>query len=180
MNLTDLKRSVFQIKDAAGKIHGTGFVINNEVAVTCAHVVIAAGAQPGELVAVTFGETGEPHQLPVIPEAWRSAEDEDIAILQLANGLPQGVVCVSIGSSEDSGNHKFSAFGFPKVGDFLGVWAKGDILGVIENSQGIRVLQISSQEIIPGMSGAPIFDTDLQRVVGMVNSIYNPGNCQER
>jgi hypothetical protein len=178
MQSTDLKRSILQIKDAQGAIRGTGFMINNQVAVTCAHVVTAAGVEPGGMVSVTFAHNGETRQLRVLPEAWRPAETDDIAILRLADadGIPDGVLSISFGPSENTGNHSFNSFGYPKLGDIQGMWAQGTILGATADSQGISILQIRAQEIVEGMSGAPVFDTTLGRVIGMVTSDYYPGH----
>jgi hypothetical protein len=176
MQPIDLKRSIIQIKDAQGVIRGTGFIINNQVAVTCAHVVTAAGVEPGGSVHATFAHTGETRQLLVLSEAWRPAETDDIAMLQLVDGVPEGVVSINFGPSENTGNHSFNAFGYPKLGDIQGMWAQGTILGATTDGHGTPILQIRAQEIVEGMSGAPIFDTTLGRVIGMVTSAYYPGN----
>lgn len=59
----DLKRCVSQIRDATSFVHGTGFIIDPYTAVTCAHVVEAAGAAPGDSVTIAFALTG--HTCPI-------------------------------------------------------------------------------------------------------------------
>ncbi len=168
----DLKRSIIQIRDTVGTICGTGFIINNNVAVTCAHVVKAVGAAPGDSITVVFSHTGETCSSLVLPDPWRSSDEDDIAILRLPVTLPAGVIPLKLGSSKNTGNHTFNAFGYPQLGDIRGVWAQGTILGPITNSRGTTMLQIRAQEIVEGMSGAPVLDTHGDRVIGMVTATY--------
>ena len=43
-----LESSVIKILNAEGRVVGTGFVLTPALAVTCAHVIAAAGGQQGE------------------------------------------------------------------------------------------------------------------------------------
>jgi hypothetical protein len=170
----DLKHCVIQIRDSKGIVHGTGFVVDANTAVTCAHVVEAAGAGLGGSVTIVFAPIGDTSPAEVLPDVWRLSDAEDIAILRLQDELPSGLIPVILGPGEGAVDHSFRAFGYPLVGDMQGVWARGEILGTITDSQGRRMLQLRAQEIAPGMSGAPVLDIHDDRVVGMVTATYTP------
>jgi V8-like Glu-specific endopeptidase len=42
-----METSLIRVCDATGKTRGTGFVVSDSLAVTCAHVVEACGTAPG-------------------------------------------------------------------------------------------------------------------------------------
>jgi hypothetical protein len=170
----NLKACVIQIQDSDGTVYGTGFIIDANTAVTCAHVVEAAGAAPGETVTITFALTGDTCPAEALADAWRPASEADIAILCLQSELPIGVTPAILGPSDDTAGHSFRAFGYPKVGDIQGVWAEGKILGPITDSQDTTMLQLDSQQVAQGMSGGPVLDTDSDRVVGMITATYHP------
>ncbi len=170
----DLKCCVIQIRDAEGFVYGTGFIMDPTTAVTCAHVIEAAGAGPGDSVTIAFALAGDTCPAEVLPDGWCPADGDDIAILRLRDEPPPGITPAILGSSQDTGGHSFRAFGYPEVSDIQGVWAEGKILGPITDSQGTTMLQLRAQEIAQGMSGAPVLDTDDDRVVGMVTATYTP------
>lgn len=180
MQAQNLKHSVIQILDASGTIQGTGFIIDSHTAVTCAHVVTAAGATPGDSLTVAYASNGQTCSTVVMSDFWCSPELDDIAILQLQSEPPSQVLPLTLGSSQQTSNHSFYAFGYPQVGDIQGVWAQGTILGTITNGSGLSMLQIRAQEIVEGMSGAPVFDTHTDRVVGMVTATYYPANGSQK
>ncbi len=169
----NLEASVIQIRDDNGAIHGTGFLIDANIAVTCAHVVEAAGAAPGKTLTIVFALTSACCPAEVLADAWRPVKEDDIAILRLQGELPTGVTpAILRPSSENTAGHPFRAFGYSPLGDFQGVWAEGKILGPIIDSQGTTMLQLDSQQVAQGMSGAPVLDTKDDRVVGMVTATY--------
>ena len=93
-----------------------------------------------------------------------------MAFLRLKEPLPEGVRPLPLGSSQGTGDHAFQTFGFPSASPEEGIWGDGHILAETL-MQGMRVLQLSSPQITPGFSGAPVFDTVNRRVVGMVTAI---------
>ena len=52
--------------------------------------------------------------------------------------------------------------------------AGGEIIAQVTNADGLPALQLRSQEITHGISGAPVLDIATDRVVGMVTEIYFP------
>ena len=176
----DLKAGIVRILAADGTTtSGTGFILSEKgIIATCSHVIQAEklqvrGYPKPEKVEVIFRANGQRGAARLLPQAWRAAEAEDVALLQLEGPLPPEVVPLSIGSSEGSAGHAFQTFGFPDQSPEEGIYGEGRLLDQT-TILGIRVLQVKSSEITPGFSGAPVFDTESRRVVGMVTSIAAP------
>jgi WD40 repeat protein/KaiC/GvpD/RAD55 family RecA-like ATPase len=146
---------------------GAGFLAAEGLAVTCAHVLRAAGADfegatvqfdfpliaPGETVSggVLFLDT-----------------DKDIAVLEVTQKLPKGVESVRMVTAGDMWDHKFRAFGFP-TGYDSGVWASGVLRGrTADGWLHIEDTKETGFRVQPGFSGGPIWDEELQAIIGMV------------
>jgi hypothetical protein len=141
-------------------------VIRPDLAVTCAHVLEGAGAAPGEQAVIRFGVgQAEPLRVWVLKGP---GLPEDAAFVRLP-GLPEGVEPAVLGRAAESGGHPYCALGFPKPRVVEARYASGQIRGVVpgRGEQG-AVLQLEGVEISAGMSGAPVLDESLGRVVGMV------------
>lgn len=106
----------------------------------------------------------------MVPDWFRPADAEDVAFLRLKEPLPQGVRPLPLGSSQGASGHPFQTFGFPSASPEEGIWGDGHVLAQTL-MQGMRILQLSSPQITPGFSGAPVFDTSTSRVIGMVTAI---------
>jgi len=171
----DLKPSIVRVVGPDGTTVGTGFVVTDDgLVATCAHVVEAAGAGPGDTVRVVFHATGEEREALVEPDWWRDPDAEDVAILRLEGPLPEEATPLDLGAAEGSANHPFRAFGYPVVGDIEGLWATGEIKGLVRDAQGRQMLQLASAEIDRGISGGPVLDETRRWVVGMVTATYYP------
>lgn len=170
----DLRTCAVQIRDASDAMCGTGFIVDADTAFTCAHVIEAADAGPGKSVTIAFALTGDVCTAEVLPTPWSPPDEDDIAVLRFSRPLPEGVTPATLGASEETQAHPFSAFGYPPVGDLEGVWADGKIIGPVTDVRGAPGLQLRSQEIQQGMSGAPVLDTDNDRVIGMLTETYIP------
>ena len=164
----DLTKGIVQILRHDGTVAGTGFVISKNLIATCAHVVQEARAGPGDKVKVRFNnpDTTECNAF-VIPERWHSPDKGDISILTFEEELPSEVEVLLIGSSAGVTGHKVCTFGFPVVGDIKGIWGHGEVIGKV-TERGTSLLQIDSNEITKGFSGAPLWDESRQRVIGIV------------
>jgi hypothetical protein len=86
----DLGAGLLCILSPTGETVGTGFVVSNDLAVTCAHVVQAAGLTSGDNISLIFHATGHKILTQVIPEYWRSPDFEDVAFLHLMT-LPEEI-----------------------------------------------------------------------------------------
>ncbi len=168
---TDWTEGVVRILTPNGQTVGTGFVITTDgLIATCAHVVEAAGGRPGGTVDIVLHVTHDVYQAHVEPDGWRDPAAEDVALLRLEAPPPAGVIPLPLGSSTGTNHHLFETFGFPSVSPDEGLRGRGSILGEITLG-GVRVLQLRSQEVTPGFSGAPLWDQTTQRVVGIVTAI---------
>lgn len=153
---------------------GTGFVIGQDLIVTCAHVIESGGYTPSDKVKVVLHETGQDRTAYVLPDAYQPANGDDVAFLHLEAALPKAVKPLPLGESEGCNGHRFQAFGYARVGTIEGVFASGEIKGLVKQSDGRPLLQLASPELDRGISGSPVFDTDRQHVVGMVTAVYYP------
>jgi WD40 repeat protein len=171
--VSDLQKSIVRILRENGDTAGTGFLLNDTgLIATCAHVIWnEGGPRPRpEKITLVFHAIGETRQATVLPDWWRSAQADDVAIVQLDGPLPEGVAAIPLGSTQGTSEHPFDAFGFPQSNPKDGIWGQGTILRATK-LQSIQVLQLSSKEVTPGFSGGPILDRQSQRIVGMVTAI---------
>ena len=102
---------------------GTGFLIAEDLAVACAHVIVAAG----ETIQVQFTGRDEILSAHVIPEYFRDPDNGDIAFLRLES-VPENITPLRLGATEHSSSgNMFQAFGYPSVGEVEGVHARGEM-----------------------------------------------------
>lgn len=171
---TDLTVGIVRILDSNNQTAGAGFVLTAEgLIATCAHVVESAGARPGDTVSLVFHLTGDEATATVEPEGWRAPEVEDIAVLRLNRPLPSGVMPLPLGRSNGTANHLFETFGFPDINPVGGLVGGGQILGQTTLNN-VHVLQLRSQEVTGGFSGAPVLDIERQQVISMITATVGP------
>jgi WD40 repeat protein len=161
------------VRILSGRSVGTGFVVSDDgLLVTCAHVL---GRPCPERVSAIFLATNEQREATVEMQWLRDVEAEDMAILRIQGGLPQGVRSLSLGSSTGVSGHKISTFGFPSAGEVEGIAGYGKVLGRgSQTKAGQPLLQLRSSEITQGFSGAPVWDELRKRVIGMVVIVATP------
>ncbi|MCI2419041.1 trypsin-like peptidase domain-containing protein [Saccharopolyspora sp. K220] len=143
---------------AGSSLLGTGFVLPGNLVATCAHVVAGADGITADFP--LFGSGG--HAVEVV----EADEDSDVAILRLLDP-PSAVRPAPVRLDNDVLDHRFRVLGFTAV-EPDGVWVRGRIAG----HQGAGRVQMAvdphHQRIVPGFSGAPVWDERLRGVVGMV------------
>ncbi len=178
-----LETGVIKVLHPSGQAVGTGFVLTPSLAVTCAHVVDAAGSGPGEELAISFyGQEIKPdgsrrtRQVPAHEEPDRflrtcqvlSADaPADVAFLRL-DRLPKEVQPLELGRSATAcEGQPFTSFGFAPVLDIPERRAQGSLAGIVQAPEG-PLLQLQASFLAGGMSGAPVLNLDSERVVGMV------------
>ncbi len=159
---------------------GTGFFVDTDGSVlTCFHVVGEPKSKKlYDWITITFN--GEEREVACIfspPEP----EELDFAILRPKDHkLPTQAVLIQLGKWESKADSStdFQTFGYSLLDTFDGLLGEGIIKGKIHKRfSKSNLLQLTSQtigaeDIQPGMSGAPIFDTTNEMIVGMINVLY--------
>lgn len=173
-----LKCAIARIYHTSGAVVGAGFLVSERQLLTCAHVVAAALSlpqntqeSPEAAIEVDFPlvAAGEKHLAQV--SLWYPVNPgqstEDIAGLEFQQPIPHAVEPVALIPSQDYWQHPLRVFGFPKGHDY-GLWATGVLRDQSANGW-VQLDALASQDrpIEPGFSGAPIWDEQLQGVVGM-------------
>jgi len=77
VEITNLETCVVRVERADGDaVAGTGFLVASDLAVTCAHIVRACGAGPGERLRMTFRAGGAPVGAEVLTDGWHLDQNE--------------------------------------------------------------------------------------------------------
>ena len=155
---------------------GAGFLVNDQNIVTCAHVIVKAweplpkdmkkDLSPQVYLDFPLVEPGKNLTAHVIKCNFK----QDIAILKLDAPPPKGAKSVRLVISEDMWAHKFRTFGFPLEKDD-GVYASGLLRDTVgSGAVQIEDFKVPGYRVQPGFSGAPVWDEELNGIVGMVNA----------
>ncbi|MFE7077093.1 trypsin-like peptidase domain-containing protein [Streptomyces sp. NPDC057620] len=152
---------------------GTGFLLTSDgLVATCAHVIASSGLAAGSTVQVEFLTSGERRDALVIPEYWRDATREDVALLQVRGEPPAGAGPLGLRRAAGSSGNRFSTYGFPLVRATSGLWGYGVLGDLVTDPTGVMTLQLTATtETSKGFSGGPVVDFASGRVAGMVSSI---------
>jgi hypothetical protein len=176
VSIHELGRSIVRVFDRNGHITGTGFLATENSIITCSHV-IAGGEKRNksispaacQQVVVDFPLIKSHQQLQTHLIFNLLNEEVDFAELE-----PEKVVLSKIEvpslmvDRENLLGHFVRAYGFPH-GYEEGVWASGIVSGI--NSKGwlqIEGLKETGYRIQPGFSGGPVWDEQLEAVIGLV------------
>lgn len=163
------------------KHKGTGFRVEKDYILTCAHVVkqclniskktdeVLTAEVTGKTMEIVFlaDPTKSFVAVEVVPELWRFG-GEDIAVLKLSRAVPDAVAVISLKQGQEFWHHKFQLFGFPED-RWDGRWATGEILGAQPETGRVQLEGTKNQGlgIQEGFSGSPVWDENLGGVVGM-------------
>lgn len=176
--IQSLKSAIIRVYHTSGAVIGAGFLVSDCHALTCAHVVAAALSlpqttqkQPDAAVEIDFPLVAPGEKCLAKVVCWQPVNPgqatEDIAGLEVLQPVPQPGQPILLTPSEDHWQHSLRVFGFPKGHDY-GLWATGVLRDHLANGW-VQLDALASQDrpIEPGFSGAPIWDEQLQGVVGM-------------
>lgn len=167
--LVDLRFGIVAILNASGQTVGTGFVASASKVITCAHVVEDAGADAGETVEVRFHATGTSAPAEVERESWQPSVAADLCVLHLRAALPVGAQPLRLGHSALT-TGRLHTFGYPAAKSVDGMPALCEAVGETVEG-GVRVIQLRSDEVSYGFSGAPLWNAEAAAVCGVITSI---------
>jgi hypothetical protein len=173
-----IENAIVRIKSTEGAIFGAGFFVGERHVLSCAHVVSRAlggttASQPSEdeLVTLDFPLIDANHDFKARVVCWLPDEDKDIAGLELQDPPPPAAAPALLVTGADLMGHNCRSFGFPANYQVHGRGSSG----ILNQRNAFGWLQIDPTEspgqkhfITTGFSGAPVWDDDLQAVVGMV------------
>ncbi|MFJ6749841.1 trypsin-like peptidase domain-containing protein [Streptomyces sp. NPDC091266] len=157
-----------------GAVVGGGILCANGTVLTCAHVVQkCTGADRGGVLAdFPFLERGSgiPARIVLAREPATAGARDDIAVLR-PDRLPHGAEPAPFRDAAAPAGHTLGAYGFP-VGHPEGVWSGGRLAG--RTAAGLLQFAATGPEghpPAPGFSGSPVWDEQLQAVIGMVTAV---------
>ncbi|MBE9039734.1 trypsin-like peptidase domain-containing protein [Oscillatoriales cyanobacterium LEGE 11467] len=174
---SQLEPSVVRIYANSGKVVGAGFLVSPQHILTCAHVIAFAlgiradsAEMPSAEVSVDFPIITPGKKLKAKVIFWLPVNPrqsvEDIAGLKLISPLEEAQPARLV-TAEELWGHGFRVLGFPE-GKSKGAWASGSFRGGIANGWvQLEDVKQSGYRLEEGFSGAPVWDEELQGVVGM-------------
>jgi WD40 repeat protein len=175
--MLELDAALVRLRDQHGLVVGAGFLVGNQEVLTCAHVVARALGLPPDTqpppdgdVLVEFPLVEADRTVAARVACWRPAMADgtgDVAGLKLTASRPAGARPVRLVVADEVWGHPFRVFGFP-AGNDAGVWASGRLLAR-QAMQWVQLEDIKQTgfRVESGFSGAPIWDEELDGVVGM-------------
>ncbi|NEQ38190.1 MAG: tetratricopeptide repeat protein, partial [Okeania sp. SIO3I5] len=177
--------AITRIRQPNNRVVGAGFLVSNRHILTCAHVVNAAlGKQlnapdePNQEIDLDFPLVASGKILRAKVVRWRAVQPTssilpeagaDIALLELESSLPEKTNPVRLVKAENLSKHPFEVFGFPE-GRSEGVSTNGIISNPQANGR-VQIEVVGAYPIESGFSGSPVWDEQLDGVVGMTVAI---------
>jgi tetratricopeptide (TPR) repeat protein len=189
----NLRRLSVSVSPLEGPVAGTGVIVSPEgLVLTCAHVARAAGALSSERIVcaellVRFPAVGG--RAAVVCRArvarWFAEHDDDVVLLEMIDAPPllrlEDVAVLA--STAGSEGNTFRSYGYRPLGRYPASLADGQILGHVEAPDGKQLqcepVQLRSEEIDQGMSGAAVLDLDRNLVVGLVAETWRADETQK-
>ncbi|NBD36638.1 MAG: hypothetical protein GVY30_11655, partial [Chloroflexi bacterium] len=168
----NLNAAIVRILTANHQIVGAGFFVGERAVLTCAHVVTQALRIPRETP--TSPQTELNLDFPLLASDARLAAritcwhpTADIAGLELRGDPPTGSAPVHLVIADEVWGHAFRAYGLPARHD-EGVWTSGVLRERISGGWvQIEDVKEPGYGVQPGFSGTPVWDEQLEGVVGM-------------
>jgi hypothetical protein len=186
-----IERSIVRIWDArTGRTAGMGFLVHANQVLTCARVVARALGLPE--VPVEMPRTGvhldflaaPGYALTASPFLWRprraddKSRESDIAGLALEGKLPGEAQATPVLVASKPSGHDFDACGCPD-GKPDAVWVSGVLLGETAG----KLIQMGGvtqpgPSVPQGFCGTPVWDRQLNGVVGMMVAVDRPSQIE--
>ncbi|MFD5753476.1 trypsin-like peptidase domain-containing protein [Streptomyces sp. NPDC127033] len=171
--------SVARVFTADGRTAGAGFLVQDDLLITCAHVVRNARVSAGERVSVHFPHAGQAARSTgiLLAEGWRDPGMQDLAFIRL-DSTPPGVGVMRLGSAADGRGHRIWSYGFPAQAPSEGHFGYGQAghLLPVDGTPGGLLQLTDSNDLATGFSGSPVVDETTGLVIGMITAIGPPDN----
>lgn len=170
-----LQQGVVRVLDPNGGFHGSGFLIDPLLVVTCAHVVESAHSYKDQLIRVKFSSDDEQWGI-VTHDGWsepdRDGKSEpnhyDIAFIRLQKP-PANIIPLKLHNPQLNTDKEYNSF-FYRTLEFASN-AQGKIIGSLtDKEKRVAFLEITN-DMEPGSSGAPIMARN--GVIGMVRGPWS-------
>lgn len=114
----------------------------------------------------------DPVDAKIAVRPWSPVDKYDIAVLEFEEELPEGVVTAVFSSAELKGGTPCHSRGFAQVGIEPSIFADDIIITATNGTRdGKATLQIDSNKIKRGHSGAPLCELYSGHVLGMIDAI---------
>ncbi|MGW3185549.1 nSTAND1 domain-containing NTPase [Kitasatospora sp. NPDC001119] len=168
-----LAAAVAQVRDEDDLVVGAGFLVADDLLVTCAHVLEDGRYGPGSTVTLVFPRAdGAPEVTGrVLEDPWRDPREEDVALVRLDR--PVGVAPLQLGSAAGAREHRVRSFGFPQQAPPGGHYGFATAGGILPPADKVgELLQLTdANDLTQGFSGGPVLDETTGLVVGILTSI---------
>jgi ATP/maltotriose-dependent transcriptional regulator MalT len=172
----NLSRGVVEVRtnEPPLKSLGTGFLVSEKGHVlTCFHVIGDSVSREVYQHVVRLYWPAVQYETLANVQRDISKPELDLAVLRLQDDVPNGVSPLPVGGDIRYGNN-FRSLGFRKAQLFEGLDARGTIRHITvrrDRSEGknTEIIQLYTNEIDHGMSGAPVFDEVQGLVVGIIS-----------
>jgi tetratricopeptide (TPR) repeat protein len=166
-----LRASVVQVDGVRSP--GTGFFIAPGLIVTCAHIV-----QDPEQLTVFWSGDGNPMPAEIVqlvadrgrPIPSLDGDYPDIAVLRVESTRHP---CVAIDTDLPQQDDRFQTYGFPAEGGAVGITPASLRYRGIKGEPPTEFIDLASDTVKPGMSGAPLLNLRTQAVGGVVVATRN-------
>ena len=132
------------------------------------------GEKAGPPSCKTGNETNQPRRVKarISKSGWSPVDKHDVAVLEFTDSMPTEVQPLMFSAGELKKGTDCHTRGFPLVGDTTSIFADDiKITAKSGTSDGKAALQIESNKINCGHSGAPLCEVHTGHVLGMVNAI---------
>ncbi|MFG2576864.1 trypsin-like peptidase domain-containing protein [Streptomyces sp. NPDC048481] len=169
--------SVARVLGPNGAVAGAGFLVADDLLVTCAHVVTAAGGGERAVLRLDFPQAhGAPEARGTVVHHGRSEPAaDDVAVVRL-DAPPPGTSPLPLARAEGCRGHRVRSFGFPGhavSGGHFGEGHAGEILS--PHSATDALLQVAcANDLTQGFSGGPVWDDTVEAVIGMITRVTRP------
>ena len=172
------EQSIVRIFDRDNNIVGTGILVGERLALTCAHVISQAlfgnteympANKPIEIITIDFPLVAPKLYLQCQVAYWVPMQltgEGDIAVLELSSPQPTNAKPVYLIENDNPWEHGFKTFGCTQEAP-NGLWISGKVKGRQANGW-LQIESNSAKNFGVGFSGSGVWDEYLNGVSGIV------------